>query len=192
MYYAGRTIEMARIFKHPTLLNALFLTLSQCYQKLGDHKNAFNYLTMHIHFKDSLNKLENVSRIENLRLGYEFNQKFALANANQEKKDILSAIELQKQKNLRNSFIIGFILVFALGIVVFRGYRNKQKANIIIMNQKLEVEHQKSLVEEKQKDIIDSIHYAKRIQTSLLPTQKYIAGILNKRMQALPGKAGKS
>lgn len=29
-------------------------------------------------------------------------------------------------------------------------------------------------VEEKQKEILDSIHYAKRIQRSLLPTEKYI------------------
>ena len=33
---------------------------------------------------------------------------------------------------------------------------------------------QKTLLEEKNKDITDSIHYAKRIQESLLPTEKYI------------------
>lgn len=33
---------------------------------------------------------------------------------------------------------------------------------------------QKQIIEEKNKDITDSIHYAKRIQTSLLPTEKYI------------------
>jgi hypothetical protein len=37
-----------------------------------------------------------------------------------------------------------------------------------------EVENQKQKVEEKQKEIIDSIKYAKRIQQSLLPTEKYI------------------
>jgi len=30
------------------------------------------------------------------------------------------------------------------------------------------------LIEEKQKEILDSIHYAKRIQTALLPNEKYI------------------
>jgi hypothetical protein len=33
---------------------------------------------------------------------------------------------------------------------------------------------QKILIEEKQKNIIDSINYAKRIQTALMPTIKYI------------------
>jgi len=33
---------------------------------------------------------------------------------------------------------------------------------------------QKELLEEKQKEILDSIRYAKRIQTSLLPTERYL------------------
>jgi ligand-binding sensor domain-containing protein len=37
-----------------------------------------------------------------------------------------------------------------------------------------EIIAQKKLIEEKQKNIIDSINYAKRIQTALMPTKKYI------------------
>ena len=44
----------------------------------------------------------------------------------------------------------------------------------IIEVQKSQVEHQKLLVEEHQKEIIDSITYARRIQRSLLPSEKYI------------------
>ena len=35
------------------------------------------------------------------------------------------------------------------------------------------------IIEEKNKDILDSIRYAKRIQTSLMPTEKYIERILS-------------
>ncbi len=37
-----------------------------------------------------------------------------------------------------------------------------------------EINRQKHLVEEKQQEVLDSIHYAKRIQTALLPPEKYI------------------
>jgi ligand-binding sensor domain-containing protein len=43
-----------------------------------------------------------------------------------------------------------------------------------------ELKKEKELVEEKQKEILDSIRYAKRIQNSLLPTQKYIEKSINK------------
>jgi hypothetical protein len=36
------------------------------------------------------------------------------------------------------------------------------------------IELQRALLEEKQKEILDSIRYAKRIQNSLLPTDLYI------------------
>src|ERR1700757_3672105 len=46
-----------------------------------------------------------------------------------------------------------------------------------------EVIEQKELIEEKQKEILDSIRYAKRIQTSLLPTESYISSRLNKLLK---------
>lgn len=44
----------------------------------------------------------------------------------------------------------------------------------VTRKQKQIIEHQKKFVEEKQKEILDSIYYARRIQKSLLPTEKYI------------------
>ena len=43
------------------------------------------------------------------------------------------------------------------------------------------ITEQKKIIEEKNKDITDSIHYAKRIQNSLLPTEKYVERIFNER-----------
>jgi hypothetical protein len=78
-------------------------------------------------------------------------------------------------------------LVFLLALIILRGYRNKQKANLIIMKQKEEVEaakemieHQKQMVEEKQKEIVDSIYYASRIQKALITNENSLQKILHK------------
>ena len=42
----------------------------------------------------------------------------------------------------------------------------------IIEIQKQQVEKHKNVIEEKQKEVMDSIYYAKRIQRSFLPTEK--------------------
>ena len=72
-------------------------------------------------------------------------------------------------------------------IFIFRSLRiaRKQKDIIrirknILEQQKMEVEFQRQIVEEHQKDIIDSITYARRIQRSLLPTEKYIEKTLSR------------
>ena len=62
--------------------------------------------------------------------------------------------------------IVAFFVAL-ITIVVFRSLQIARK-------QKLIIEYQKELVEEKQREIMDSIYYARRIQRSLLPTEKYI------------------
>jgi serine phosphatase RsbU (regulator of sigma subunit) len=80
---------------------------------------------------------------------------------------VKSTKEIEKQKILRNSFIGGFILVFVIAIGIFRNLQQNRKAKAIIENQKL-------IVEEKNREILDSIEYALRIQTAILPTQKIV------------------
>jgi hypothetical protein len=82
--------------------------------------------------------------------------------------------ELGQQKLLRNIFIGGAAVLLLLSFVILRSLAKSRKANRIIQSQKKEVETQKLLLEEKQKEILESMRYAKRIQTSLLPTGKYI------------------
>jgi hypothetical protein len=76
-----------------------------------------------------------------------------------------------------------------IGIFTIRGYtrsrtkkleKEKEKLEKTVEERTAEVVQQKHLLEEKNKEIIDSITYARRIQRSLLPTEKYIERVLNK------------
>jgi serine phosphatase RsbU (regulator of sigma subunit) len=94
----------------------------------------------------------------------------------------LKAIE--KQRLLIYFTIIALILVSGLVYYIYRGYRIKKEANIkleeknrLISAQKDEIQKQKEIAENQRdlityqkKHITDSIHYAKRIQTALLPS----------------------
>jgi len=135
---------------------------------------ALHYYKKFRSLNDSIFSRENKEEILRKEMNYNFDKKEAATKADQDKKDIISKEELKQKEQQRNYFIIGFALLALLVLFIFKGYNDKQKANKIITLQKL-------LVEEKQKEILDSIHYAKRIQTSLLPTEKYIERILNKK-----------
>ncbi len=69
-------------------------------------------------------------------------------------------------------------LLTILFLVLMFNRVKKAKREVIEKNK--EIETQKRLIEEKQKDILDSIRYAKRIQTSHLPTDKFIDKILSR------------
>ena len=99
----------------------------------------------------------------------------------------LHQAETAKQKSI-NNFIIGIIiLVLLIAVFLVIAYKDKRKANSLLQLQKQEIENQKEIVDqaytelhEKNKEILDSIHYAQRIQKALLTSEKYIERNLNK------------
>ncbi|MGZ4033974.1 MAG: hypothetical protein ACXVP4_03845, partial [Bacteroidia bacterium] len=88
-----------------------------------------------------------------------------------EKTNAIADAESKKQRIviLFGAFVLLLVIIFAA--FIFRSLRVTRKQKIII--------------EEKQKEMVDSILYAKRIQDSLLPTEKYIDNSL-KRLNNKP------
>jgi serine phosphatase RsbU (regulator of sigma subunit) len=83
-------------------------------------------------------------------------------------------LQIEKRRGQVKYLAAIAIILAAFGIWIVYALRNKHKANLIIQQQKKDVEFQKQLVDEKQKEIIDSINYAKRIQSTLLASKKFI------------------
>lgn len=134
----------------------------------GNYAAAYNDYKMHISYSDSLKNDQNTKKLVQEQMQYTFDKKLSEQKAEQDKKDALAEQDRKKQMIIRNFFIAGFLLVLALAFFILRGYSQKKKTNEIITRQKQEVEIQKELVEEKQKEIVDSIQYARRIQNALL------------------------
>ncbi len=174
--YCCRALLTAKEIGYPEDILHASKRLSTIYKALGNYKEA---LEMHELFKlmaDSINNVETRKSGLKKQMQYDFEKKENATKSEQEKKDVIAQEELQRQKVVRNSFIGGFALVLILALVVLRSYRQKRKTNI-------EITAQKHTIEEKQKEILDSIHYAKRIQTALITSEKYISKTLNRLMK---------
>ena len=168
-------------------IKSAYENLSELYIETGNFKQALENYKLSIVFRDSLINSENTKKTVQAQMNYEFDKKEQATKLDQENKDAIANEEKEKQKILRNSFIGGFVFVLLLALLIFKGYRNKQKANFIITKQKDEVEQSKKIiefqkleVELKQKEILDSIYYAKRIQTALITNENYIGKCLNR------------
>ncbi len=66
-----------------------------------------------------------------------------------------------------NAFLLFFFAALTMFLVY--NFRKSDAANMQIEEQKAELEKQKEIIEEKQKEIVDSITYAKRLQQAILP-----------------------
>lgn len=144
------------------------------YNRNKDFEKA---LYNHLKFReldDSVQKRENHAGFEQKETIALFERNEAIKKEEQEKKDIIASKEKQQQKIILWFVFGGLILVATFSIMMFNRFRVTKKQNTIIGLQKQEVESQKHLVEEKQKEILDSINYAKRIQYSLLASDKLL------------------
>lgn len=148
--------------------------MALCYYESGKYKDAYDYLLIYTKKKDQMYSKDNLQAISEMEAKYEAEKKeLQIKNQSLE-------IDAQEKQNKQKSLIILFGTLALVGTgffatMAFINFKKAKKANVIIENQKLEVElkneeitHQKDLVEEKQKEIIDSINYAKRIQQAVL------------------------
>jgi tetratricopeptide (TPR) repeat protein len=146
--------------------------LAETYNKLGNYKDAFeNYKQFKI-LTDSIFNTENSKAILDIKTQYEVEKSSAELKA---KSDANEA----RQQLITYAIIIVLFIVSIFTILLLKRYQliNKQKQ---IIEQKIkETEEQKKLIEIKQKEIIDSITYAKRLQNAILPPLETIEKNLN-------------
>ncbi len=155
--------------------------LSELYATLNKWKLSYEHHLKSTNLKDSIyNETKTKDMVKN-EMNFDFEKRQTIERKEQEIKDAISSEELKKKRMQRNYLIVGFCLMLVVTGIIFRSYRQKQKDNQIIALQKTEVEKQREIVmlqkqslETHQKDIIDSITYAKRLQEAILPPQTFI------------------
>lgn len=181
--YANKSLVIGKNLGIPEKIMDATALLKIIYEKQGKYKDAVDMYELHVKMKDSLSNEQ--TRKSNLKKQFEAEYEI------QASKDSLNNVSRIREEKLKHNAAItrqrtytyggfaGLILMLVITGVSFKAYKNKQRANIIITEQKLFVEKQKYLIEEKQKEIIDSIKYAQRIQRAHLPNEKYVAKKLN-------------
>ena len=140
--------------------------LADINSKNNDYKNAYFH---HVQFKklnDSIFNVENSKQIGDLKTSFEVEKKEVELKAKAEaEKEKLTAIAEKEKKQQQT--VIYFVILILLLVLIGSGFLyNRFK---ITQKQKAIIESQKQIVVEKNHEITQSIQYALRIQTAILP-----------------------
>ncbi len=154
-------------------LKIAYETCSKIYSKIGDYKKAYEFHVKFFEINDSLFNEKNSKIIHELSTRYETEKK-EKENKLLQTENKLSTATIKQQKLISYFIVVGLIIVSFLAFFIFNGLKKQRRANVIISEQKKEVESQKQLIEEHQKETIDSINYAKRIQYALLANNEIL------------------
>lgn len=155
-------------------------SLSDLYYYKKNAKMALQHYQRHTALKDSIFNESKNKEITRNELNYEFEKKEAARIAGQERRDAVAIAERRKQELTLYLVSALLILVFMFAGFIAKALNTTKKQKLLIEIKNKETEEQKILIEEKNKDILDSIYYARRIQRSLLPTEKYIVRTFEK------------
>jgi serine phosphatase RsbU (regulator of sigma subunit) len=171
--YANKSVDLGIKLGSKRELSYSYMTLADVYEGKKDLKKEIEFLRKHIALNDSVFTEETGNTITEMQSKYESEKKekeIELLNKNQALQE--AQIEKHESQQILSIGIGAFILILAIVLAI--GIKNKNKAHNILKKQKQEIELQKHLVDEKQKEIIDSINYAKRLQTAILATPEDI------------------
>jgi serine phosphatase RsbU (regulator of sigma subunit) len=151
-YY--RSLATAKEIKARDNISEISKYISNLYASRNNSDSAYKYLLLFADLRDSIFNEQSASKTAEMQAKYE--------TAEKDKELVKKNAELETSAAQRNTFIVGFALVLVLGIFAYIGYTRQKK-------DKAEINRQKHIIEEKNKDITDSIRYAKRIQEAIIP-----------------------
>src|ERR1700757_258126 len=148
--------------------------LAHAYGKSGRYKEAYDNEVKFKALTDSIFNADNSKQLGDMKTKFEVEKKEAELKLKSEAAELINNQEKKQQQFIIYAVVFVLIIVFVFSIFLFRRFKITQKQKHIIQSQKDEVFRQKHLVEEHQKEIIDSITYAKRLQQAILPADSEI------------------
>jgi len=179
--HGEKAYKIANELGQPYLTKQISSALSKVYQKLGNYKLAYEMVLLHKAMADSINNENTKKASLQKSFQYEYDMKAAADSVRVAEERKVTAAQLKQEKTQRFALYGGLALVITFSIFVFNRFRLSQKQKSIIEKQKslvdeknLELNEQKQIIEDHQKEIIDSITYAKRIQDAILPPDDLI------------------
>lgn len=172
---AKRSLTLARDLGYPTLISDASSLLYDIYRASGDWKNACLMKELNSQMKDSILNSETQKATIRQQMKYEHEKQQAEDRLEQQKQRIVQQEEKKRQTLVSWATGSGLILMMVFAGFIYSRFRISQRQQRIIEQQKHTVDLAYDQLSEKNREIIDSIHYAKKIQTALLKEQEHVS-----------------
>ncbi len=177
VYFAQKKFSSARYFSDSSLVLSKELgfaekirnaegLLTKIDSSNGNFKSAFAHYKQYITKRDVIANEESRKASIKSQLKYEYDKKESVIKEQQEKERAVAEEKNRFQQIVIGVAVLGLLLVIVFAAFVYRSLKITNK--------------QKHIIEEKQREILDSIHYAKKIQNALMTNENYIERSLNK------------
>lgn len=176
-FYGQKSLIISKKIGFPSSIKDAAYVLKNISELKKDFRTAYLMQQLYYEMQDSINNQSTKEGIIQKQYEYEYEKKSIrdsiVTHESQKVKDLKHQQEIERERTFVYAGAAGVGVMILLVIGIFRGYQIKKKNNI-------ELEGKNKLIEEKNKEITDSITYAKRIQNAIIPPTEDLAKALKK------------
>ena len=171
--YLEQSLKLAKEIGAKDLIQNIYASYYELYFRKENYQKALEYFKLYTAVKDSMFTEESSKKIAEMQTKYETEKK-EKENEILKKDNEIQKLEINKQQNLRNSFIVISILIFVLAFVIYTRYRSKQKINIILNRKNTEIENANTELNRKNEQITKQKNQLSETLKALRETQKML------------------
>lgn len=170
--FVDSAYKYAKVVGYPSLIYNSALKMSNYYRWKKQFEPAYLYLSEARAMNDSINNDNIKKSILKQQLKSDYEKKELELKAQQDKKDAEAKAAKKRQQYILFAVILALAAMVVVVYVVYRNYASKKKSAAALEEKNKIISTQKQEVEEKQKEIIDSINYAQKIQSAVLTSEE--------------------
>lgn len=160
-----KSMALAEALNHKELIKNNAGQLAYLYEKTADPAQALEYYKVSQIYKDSINLIEQETKIEGIKLSYDFEKKEGEIALLKKDKDIQEAQlyiqteALKKQKAIVSLILGGFVVALLFFLLIYRNLNLKKNARLL-----LEEQEKKRLKTEYENNLLQAEILASRMQ----------------------------
>ena len=151
----NKVLRIAEEINSKNDIKTAYEALAKSYAMLGDFKKAYSNSILFIGIKDSLYNNNNDKKIQQLQFNFDIEKKEAAINLLTKDKKLKEAT-IQRQRVISYSSIAGLFVFLIFAFILYRNNKQKQKANVLLKQQKQKVESTLSELKATQAQLIQS------------------------------------
>lgn len=165
--YGNKSYKISKELNYIDNLKSSASVLYKIHSSLHNYEEALRMHELYVELKDSLTNESVRKATYKKELQYNYSKKVTADSVRvSEERKVVNA-QLKEEETRRFALTSGLVLVALFGLFMFNRFKVSQRQNRVI-------EQQKILIEGAQKETLDSIHYAKRIQNALITNSSFI------------------
>jgi PAS domain S-box-containing protein len=172
--YSQQAFDLGKELSETELIAKSSFLLSERFAEKNDFKRAYEFYVLYKSLSDSLIDINKIRIGIGQEYEYRHEKEVELTIMEQQLRDTLLKAEINRQRAIRNILLVAFLVMVFFLIIIYRSLRKNRETNKVLRHQKGEIEEKKAILEQQNKEIIDTNEELQSLKQNLVKQNRVV------------------